>query len=68
MNNLGGVEENMNILNNLPQNSIPSQDYYYEENFRTRLQPQLIPQRLSPQASLPLPPETGNVSLYNRKH
>lgn len=51
------------MMSNIPQNNLPGQDYYYEENFRTRLQPQLIPQRLSGQAHLPIPPKAAKVCV-----
>lgn len=53
MNGLAGIEEGMNMnMPNMAQQNMPGQDYYYEENFRTRLQPQMIPQRLNPQANM----------------
>lgn len=64
MNSLNNnLEENMNLQgSNVPQNVLPSgpgQDYYYEESFRTRVQPQMIPQRLAshsqPMANVEVP-------------
>lgn len=45
------VEESMNIpMQNIIQNQVSAAsgpaDYYYEENFRTRMQPQMAPQRI----------------------
>jgi len=62
-----GMEENMNVgVPNLPQNNMPGQDYYYEENFRTRLQPQLVPQRLNPPNNMLLPPEPAKVKPIHK--
>ncbi|XP_046664368.1 uncharacterized protein LOC124357034 isoform X1 [Homalodisca vitripennis] len=58
MSSIPGVEE---VMNNLPPNAPPGQDYYYEESFRTRLQPQMIPQRLAPQNNLPIAQDSNKV-------